>query len=502
MGRRLAPLIVLASALLLPAAASAAWDAAGTPHSLVGGATPQLLFDSTGQGSLRASNAPGYIQRTTDNGATWESPPASYASVPGSNFEYGVDAAGNRVWVWAVSGFAVRVQRTGPGGVPTIAGSTQFSFPNPSGTELKIAVNAAGDALIARNASSSGNVMVAFWKAGTTAPTSAQTLVPSVSGSSGSGLIPYLDPSGSATIVWTVASSGEHSFQSSSPDAEVADSFGPPGEFSDAQTARGAQGSDGRGVLVLTDDRSAPTNSYGQASTRVLKYAGRAPGGSFSTPTELEGDDDHIVGEVTNLGVSPGGAVIVGWRLAINRPGGTISCEDAQLESAIRVATGSVGSGGGLTLSPATVSDTSHLSSVPIAAVGPDGRMAIAWREKLDCPTPPTPATTAVFAKYAAGPGAFVPTDAPPALPAALAFNACGAMYMVATVSSVFSAFTKQAGTPLSCPGGGPGGGGGPPTGGGTGPAPSPPAKKKKKKKKCKKAKKGSAQAAKKKGCK
>jgi hypothetical protein len=463
------PLLALAASVLVLVAAApagAAWSPAvnmpGTASADPNTGTVVVEFSNAVQGvALVTLNNNVSALRTTDGGASWQS-----GSPAGGEYTMAVDhdAAGNRVYVWnSTSGGGVRALRTGPDGLPNASGAVTVpgAVSNSTNSDVDVAVNLAGDALIAWSDNSSGVSGVAFWPAGAAQPNGPHTFTPPTAASAGE-VNAFLDPNRSGVLLFQRNTT---LLQALSANANFpGNPFGDPVTLVDGVAGRAAaQAPDGRAVLAVAKVRDLAGGP--PTFTQELFVAGRAAPDPFTGLTEIDGDDTHFVRQFLGADINANGQAIVGYNLVPNVPATT--CANLLGQHLAKVAVGNVSASGGISLGPQTISESGRDAFSPAVAIGPDGRTAAAWNQFDDC-GPQGNGQNRNRSTAAAYAGAGVPAliDDPPGVAAALAFRADGELLGVLggsfTGASALKSSVYGTGNVLEPPGNGPGPGPGP----------------------------------------
>jgi hypothetical protein len=380
--RRLGPLVVLILVIVFPGAATAAWQGGGQWDYGIYNPPESITFDrfNTGLLYLESEDTPGagLFRNSFDGGTTWGD--AGALTPGGKNFDVGVDGDGNRIWAYSLSNTIVVTRASWTEGPGDPATTRSFSVPRVS--DLKLSVNAKGDALIGWS-DKFGDPGVAFWEAGEDAPGSIQILPNAYYCGTSSSPTPFLDPAGSATFAWTCDGAGVN--QASTDDASVPGSFGASQRLALGSIVKSGQASDGRAVLLFDRTETIPANSYGVESAKVLKYASRVAGSSFNDANVLVGGGDTNYSYMADrIVVSPSGRVLTGFSTYANIPDPGYFCEVGEAGSpykpASSMATGTIDAESGeLTFHTTVLSEPGLTGAwVTHVAVGPDGRFALA----------------------------------------------------------------------------------------------------------------------------
>lgn len=380
--RRLGLLVLPILVLVFPAAAGAAWQGP-TPWSAPKYIPPdQVSFDrfNTGLRYAEADDMPGagWLANSLDGGLTWDA--AGSLTAGGKNFEVAAAGDGSRIWAYSLSN-TIAVTRASPTGGPGEPASTRY-FSVPRVTDLEIAVNFAGDALISWS-DKYGDPGVSFWEAGDDAPGPIQILPNAYYCGGSSTPTPFLDPSGSATLAWTCDGVGVN--QASSDDASVPGGFGGSARLAQGAIIRSGQAPDGRAVILFDRTESIPENTHGLETVKVLKYASRAAGSRFNGAKVLAGGggDTNFAYAADRIVVSPSGRVLTGFSTRENIPSPNYFCEEdgtSPYKPASFMATGTIDpESGELTLANTGLSSPGLTGAwVTHVAVGTDGRLALA----------------------------------------------------------------------------------------------------------------------------
>lgn len=388
--RKLGLLGALILVLVFPCAANAAWQGS-SPWNLSydeGRYGDNLQFDPFNTGLMYAESdhtpGAGWFRESFDGGTSWGG--TGSLTPGGKSFDVGFDGEGNRIWAYALSN-TIAVTRGSSTGGPGDAPVTRF-FSVTRVSDLKIAVNPAGDVLIGWASVSGGDPGAAFWAAEDAAPGPVQLMHGPYSAGCGSvdTPTPFLDADRSATFIWTCRGNGDAIGQSSTDDASDEHGFHDSKLLSVGHAVKGAQNADGRAVLLIEGTRTIPANSAGATTTKVLSYASRRAGDVFHDPVDLAGDAETKLGDVADrAAVTPAGRVLIGYSTMANyEPDNWCSGADAGNTNV--AATGSINkSTGELALSNYVLSANTIWSGPPRVAIGPDGRLAVAFATNHGC---------------------------------------------------------------------------------------------------------------------
>lgn len=458
---------VLAVLLLLlavaPAAHGAGWGGSvAVPSSNLDPDVGGLHFGPDGNGLLWWEQSSGLyrVSQTTDGGASWGAP----TLLAMEDLEIGVDGAGNRVFAW-VGGGMVRIQRSGPTGVP---GGAYAQYAVPGGAaELSLAVQADGDALVAWTGGSfsASTAGAGFWPAGAATPNPGQELLRGTNGATHP--LAVLDPDRRAVVAFRMSL---RRWQATAADASQPTPFAVPTDHGAGGGALGGQAADGRALLAYTELVLRPDTSQDYARVMV---AGRAPGGAFGGFSPLQGtrtDSVRFALLPRQVAVAATGDALLAWDTGpMELPPG--SCASNLGAYKAWAATGSIGASGAPGLAAAQLHGATN-GDDPWGAIGPDGRRALVFEEIVDCPggVSGLPLSRTLFAAA----GSPLPIAAPPRTLEALAFRGDGQLYGIYNTGSPsfsLAGVAYDTGAPLAPtpPGPGPAPGPGPPA-----PAPAP----------------------------
>ena len=271
----------------LAAADTAAAEGWGTPVPLPGAETQardramSLTFDAAGHGAAVWTTDSAKVSRTSDGGASW-AVPDQVPGVPGA-IEVALDGAGNRVYAF-LSNTGLRIVRTKPDGAP---GAATFANVPSSARTVSLAVNPAGDALVAWTSdNTSGLAGTVFWATGQPAPNAGQTFTGADTASSP---LAVLDPGRTAVFAFQ---RGRRMMQVTTADAS-AQPFGAETPLTDGASevggVRGAQAPDGRAAIAWYEISTIPPNANGQTVRYDLYASTRIAGRAFGGPQHVDG---------------------------------------------------------------------------------------------------------------------------------------------------------------------------------------------------------------------
>jgi hypothetical protein len=451
MTRRFILLALAAGLLSVPAQASAAgW---GSPVTLPGSEAKvtdrsgMLRFDAAGNGLAEWVKSTASISRTTDGAASWTTG-MSPAYVP-DLIAVGLDGAGNRVYAYPAS-YNVRIARTGPTGVPD---ATNFKDVPANARSVSLAVNPAGDVLIAWTSdNTSDETGIAFWAHDKAQPNAPQ-LLPKLAGKSNATPFAVLDPDRHAVVAYQ---QDGQLLQTESPDAG-ATAFNPPSTLSVGEVGgmTGGQAPDGRAAIAWYETRTITPNQYASNKRFDLHASVRGIGKAFGAPQLVDGSDDIMAGYYGHreVAISPTGKAIIGYMTQINR-GVSLPCDMTIGDQKTAVATAQItrtGEGGFASQVLAGGGNVNGLAAR--VAAGPDGRLAASWQALVGCGN--ANVTSVAGAAFGAKDQPLSPTiPGPPRFVGALGFLADGRFVALSSASCCtagpLATLTYDSGVPVA----------------------------------------------------